>query len=62
MNASGALAGGLELLAELKNGLGRLARLVTVEQRFALVELADGIGRRVEAQRKLVTVGPKPSE
>ncbi len=58
----GALAGRLELLAELQDGLGRLARLVAVEQRLAVVEIADRAGRRIEAERQLVAVRAQPGE
>ncbi len=62
MNADGALAGGFELLAELEDRLGRVARLVAVEQRLAVLELADRARGRVEAQRQLVAVGAQPRE
>ena len=52
----GALAGLLELLAEVEDRLGRLRRLVAVEQRLAVLELADRARGRVEAQRQLVAV------
>ena len=58
----GAMAGLLELLAELQDRLGRFRRLLAVEQRFALVELADRARRRVEAQRQLVAVLAQPGE
>ena len=62
MNADGALAGGLELLAEFEDRLGRLARLVAVEQRLAVLELADRARGRVEAQRQLVAVRAQARE
>ena len=58
----GALSGGLELLAELEDRLGRLGRLVAVEQRLAVVEIADRVGGRIEAQGHFVAVGPELGE
>src|SRR6185369_11109779 len=58
----GAKSRGLKLLAEFQDRLGRGARLCAVEQQLALVEVADRARRRVEAQRKLVRVGPQAGE
>ena len=52
----GALAGLLELLAERQNALGQLRRLGAVEQAIAVLERADHVARRVEAQRQLVRI------
>ena len=63
MNCCGALAGLLERLVELRGcpwstSLG----WPSVEQRLALVERADRVGGRVEAQRQLLRVGAQPGE
>ena len=41
---------------------GTMARLVTVEQGLAVHIFPDGIGRRVEAKRELVAIGPEPGQ
>ena len=55
----GALAGGLELLAELQDSPGRFDGWSPSNSAFALVELADRARGRIEAQRQFVAVGPK---
>src|SRR4249919_1537464 len=52
----GAMAGLLELLAELQDRLGRFRRLLTGEQRLAFVELANRARGRIEAKRQLVAI------
>src|SRR6185369_3525139 len=52
----GALPRSFELFAEFEDRLGRVTRLVAVEQGLAVVELAHGLGRRVETQGQLVAL------
>ena len=58
----GALNRALEILAELQDVLGGLARLIAVEQRFAFLELAQRFAGRIKAQRQLLRIRTQASE